>query len=98
MAEQYSVDMMVGLDRVVAKKVEPYQFRQPVMRTANFPLPPGVFTVDICPYFAIGDWLPFIFFCELERRMQGATLKPHAFGSSDLYGFVPLKPLRRCSL
>jgi len=61
MAEQ-SGDMMVGLDRVVAKKVEPYQFRQPVMRPPSFPLPPGAFTVDICPYFAIGDWLPFVFY------------------------------------
>jgi hypothetical protein len=56
MAEQYSGSMMVDLDNTVAKVVKPYDFPQP-----------GVFTLDVVPYFDAACWLPFVILAEAAK-------------------------------
>ena len=62
MADQYTGDMIVGLDDVVTKVVMPHAFPQP-----------AVFSNDLFQYFTIDMWLPFVLISEVaSKTMNGA--------------------------
>jgi hypothetical protein len=73
MADQYSGDMIVGLDRVVAKTVGPYNFPQHLI-SLGAPQP-GTFTLEIFEHINVDGWLPFVLFIEITRRLQGTNCK-----------------------
>jgi hypothetical protein len=62
MADQYSGNMLIGLDDVVTKTATPhYEFPQP-----------GVFTLDIVPYFSIEDRLPIVLLTSVVPGINGS--------------------------
>jgi hypothetical protein len=62
MADQYSGNMLIGLDDVVTRTARPYY---------KFPQP-GMFTLDIVPYFSIEDWLPIVLLTLVGPGINGS--------------------------
>ena len=84
MADQYSGNMLIGLDDLVSKTV----------RSCGFPQH-GVFTLDMVPHFSISDWVPLVLLaCLSEAGINGSK----ATGTDCLMGDRSESRLRTCRL